>query len=69
MQLNNLDIRIDCEFTSMYLIFDLIFAEVVRAMTYVIQQGWAMYWGTSRWSHVEVRLQQKYIGFLQGLSH
>lgn len=29
-------------------------AEVVRAMTYVIQQGYSMYWGTSRWSHCEV---------------
>ncbi|XP_068156231.1 uncharacterized protein Hk isoform X2 [Drosophila tropicalis] len=28
--------------------------EVVRAMSYVIQQGWAMYWGTARWSHVEI---------------
>lgn len=36
------------------------FAEVVRAMTYVIQQGWAMYWGTSRWSHVEVRPYRLY---------
>ena len=30
-------------------------AEVVRAMSYCIQQGWTMYWGTSRWSQVEVR--------------
>lgn len=29
-------------------------SEIVRAMTYVISQGWAMYWGTSRWSQVEV---------------
>ncbi|XP_037029396.1 voltage-gated potassium channel subunit beta-2 [Bradysia coprophila] len=28
--------------------------EIVRAMTYVISQGWAMYWGTSRWSQVEI---------------
>lgn len=28
--------------------------EVVRAMHYVISQGWAMYWGTARWSPVEV---------------
>ncbi|XP_044728022.1 voltage-gated potassium channel subunit beta-2 isoform X2 [Chrysoperla carnea] len=28
--------------------------EVVRAMNYVISQGWAMYWGTARWSPVEV---------------
>lgn len=29
-------------------------SEVVRAMHYVISQGWAMYWGTARWSPVEV---------------
>lgn len=23
-------------------------------MSYVIQQGWAMYWGTARWSQVEI---------------
>ncbi|XP_022905616.1 voltage-gated potassium channel subunit beta-2 isoform X2 [Onthophagus taurus] len=28
--------------------------EIVRAMHYVISQGWAMYWGTARWSPVEV---------------
>ncbi|XP_055389369.1 voltage-gated potassium channel subunit beta-2 [Condylostylus longicornis] len=28
--------------------------EVVRAMTYCIQQGWAMYWGTARWTPVEI---------------
>ncbi|XP_073832219.1 voltage-gated potassium channel subunit beta-2-like isoform X9 [Musca autumnalis] len=28
--------------------------EIVRAMNYVIQQGWAMYWGTARWSQVEI---------------
>jgi len=28
--------------------------EIVRAMSYVIGQGWAMYWGTSRWSSVEI---------------
>ncbi|KAK9888386.1 hypothetical protein WA026_000637 [Henosepilachna vigintioctopunctata] len=28
--------------------------EVVRAMHYVISQGWAMYWGTARWSTVEI---------------
>uniref|UniRef100_T1GRL3 NADP-dependent oxidoreductase domain-containing protein n=1 Tax=Megaselia scalaris TaxID=36166 RepID=T1GRL3_MEGSC len=28
--------------------------EVVRAMNYVIQQGWAMYWGTARWTSVEI---------------
>jgi len=28
--------------------------EIVRAMSHVIGQGWAMYWGTSRWSSVEI---------------
>lgn len=28
--------------------------EVVRAMHYVISQGWVMYWGTARWSTVEI---------------
>lgn len=29
-------------------------AETVRAMTHVINQGMAMYWGTSRWSAMEI---------------
>ncbi|KAK2178009.1 hypothetical protein NP493_566g01019 [Ridgeia piscesae] len=28
--------------------------ETVRAFTYVINQGWALYWGTSRWSAMEI---------------
>lgn len=28
--------------------------EIVRAFTHVINQGQAMYWGTSRWSHMEI---------------
>ncbi|XP_038642635.1 voltage-gated potassium channel subunit beta-3-like [Scyliorhinus canicula] len=28
--------------------------EIVRAMTYLVNQGKAMYWGTSRWSTVEI---------------
>ncbi|XP_035383982.1 voltage-gated potassium channel subunit beta-1 [Electrophorus electricus] len=28
--------------------------EIVRAMTYAINQGMAMYWGTSRWSAMEI---------------
>ncbi|XP_034149240.1 voltage-gated potassium channel subunit beta-2 isoform X1 [Esox lucius] len=28
--------------------------EIVRAMTFVINQGTAMYWGTSRWSAMEI---------------
>lgn len=31
--------------------------EVVRAMNYVITQGWALYWGTAKWSPVEVNSQ------------
>lgn len=29
-------------------------SETVRAMTHVINQGMAMYWGTSRWSSMEI---------------
>ncbi|KAM9342530.1 voltage-gated potassium channel subunit beta-2-like [Pholidichthys leucotaenia] len=28
--------------------------EIVRAMTYVINQGMALYWGTSRWTSMEI---------------
>ncbi|KAL4151866.1 hypothetical protein PRNP1_008803 [Phytophthora ramorum] len=28
--------------------------EIVRAMNYVIEQGWAFYWGTSEWKAAEV---------------
>ncbi|XP_018012713.1 voltage-gated potassium channel subunit beta-2 isoform X2 [Hyalella azteca] len=28
--------------------------EVVRAMSFCIDQGWVMYWGTARWSPVEI---------------
>uniref|UniRef100_A0A2I2Y1X2 Potassium voltage-gated channel subfamily A regulatory beta subunit 1 n=1 Tax=Gorilla gorilla gorilla TaxID=9595 RepID=A0A2I2Y1X2_GORGO len=31
-----------------------IIEEIVRAMTHVINQGMAMYWGTSRWSAMEI---------------
>lgn len=30
------------------------YTEVVRAMNHVIDHGWIMYWGTSRWSSVEI---------------
>nr|XP_040039062.1 LOW QUALITY PROTEIN: voltage-gated potassium channel subunit beta-2-like [Gasterosteus aculeatus aculeatus] len=33
--------------------------EVVRAMTFVIDRGLAMYWGTSRWNAVEIMVGQK----------
>ncbi|CRL04398.1 CLUMA_CG017484, isoform A [Clunio marinus] len=28
--------------------------EMIRAMNYVINQGWCLYWGTAKWSHVEI---------------
>ncbi|CAD5118628.1 DgyrCDS7316 [Dimorphilus gyrociliatus] len=28
--------------------------EIVRAFSYIIDKGWAMYWGTSRWSTMEI---------------
>ncbi len=34
-----------------------VFTEVVRAMTFVINQGMAMYWGTSRWSAMEIMVR------------
>lgn len=30
------------------------FAEVVRAINHVISCGWAMYWGTARWTPYEI---------------
>ncbi len=30
------------------------FSEVVRAVNHVINLGWAMYWGTARWSPYEI---------------
>lgn len=35
-----------------------LFAEIVRAMTHVINQGMSMYWGTSRWSAMEIMVSQ-----------
>lgn len=34
--------------------------EIVRAMTHVINQGMAMYWGTSRWSAMEIMVKQSH---------
>lgn len=36
-------------------------AEIVRAMTFVINQGMAMYWGTSRWSAMEIMVRSLFI--------
>lgn len=35
-----------------------IVAEIVRAMTHVINQGMSMYWGTSRWSAMEIMVSR-----------
>lgn len=35
-------------------IFQFFITEIVRAMNYCITQGWAMYWGTAKWSPPEV---------------
>lgn len=37
-------------------------AETVRAMTHVINQGMAMYWGTSRWSSMEIMVGATSLG-------
>lgn len=37
--------------------FPFLSSEIVRAMTYVINQGMAMYWGTSRWSAMEIMVK------------
>ena len=38
-------------------------AETVRAMTHVINQGMAMYWGTSRWSPMEIMVRLSAISY------
>lgn len=40
-----------------------LYAEIVRAMTYVINQGMAMYWGTSRWTAMEIMVSTAKIVF------
>uniref|UniRef100_A0A3Q2EHI2 Potassium voltage-gated channel subfamily A regulatory beta subunit 1b n=1 Tax=Cyprinodon variegatus TaxID=28743 RepID=A0A3Q2EHI2_CYPVA len=42
------NVLICCSFLSFF------FVEIVRAMTHVINQGMSMYWGTSRWSAMEI---------------
>lgn len=34
-------------------------AEIVRAMTHAINQGMSMYWGTSRWSAMEIMVSDR----------
>uniref|UniRef100_A0A3Q0SPX8 Potassium voltage-gated channel subfamily A regulatory beta subunit 2 n=1 Tax=Amphilophus citrinellus TaxID=61819 RepID=A0A3Q0SPX8_AMPCI len=36
------------------MLYIFVLIETVRAMTYVINQGMAMYWGTSRWTSMEI---------------
>ena len=35
-------------------VFQFLFPEVVRAMTFLIDAGMVMYWGTARWSPFEI---------------
>lgn len=35
--------------------------EIVRAMTYVINQGMSMYWGTSRWTAMEIMVSNIFL--------
>jgi len=35
--------------------------EIVRAMTYVINQGMSMYWGTSRWTAMEIMVNNRFL--------
>lgn len=44
--------------------------EIVRAFNYVIDQGWAYYWGTSEWSArdiEEAHRQRKFLLFLSSI--
>lgn len=41
--------------------------ETVRAMTHVINQGMAMYWGTSRWSSMEIMVRRPLCVCVHGL--
>ncbi|EGZ26868.1 hypothetical protein PHYSODRAFT_320744 [Phytophthora sojae] len=34
--------------------FDLEYADTVRAMNFVLERGWAFYWGTSQWSAAQI---------------
>lgn len=47
--------------TSLIKIALVCFTEVVRAMTFVINQGMAMYWGTSRWSAMEIMVRSAFL--------
>ncbi|ERE81879.1 voltage-gated potassium channel subunit beta-2-like isoform 3 [Cricetulus griseus] len=43
--------------------------ETVRAMTHVINQGMAMYWGTSRWSSMEIMNHSREMAMLPSVSN
>uniref|UniRef100_A0A3Q3WXB7 NADP-dependent oxidoreductase domain-containing protein n=1 Tax=Mola mola TaxID=94237 RepID=A0A3Q3WXB7_MOLML len=46
--------KVNVAFTYISNILLCLLTETVRAMTHVINQGMAMYWGTSRWSPMEI---------------
>lgn len=52
-----------CETITCVMSLCLCFAEIVRAMTFVINQGMAMYWGTSRWSAMEIMVTVRLYGW------
>ena len=41
-------------FLVLWIVTMSLFTEVVRAMTYLINNGMIMYWGTARWGPVEI---------------
>lgn len=47
------------QLTKTMMLFVYFLPEIVRAMTYVINQGMAMYWGTSRWTAMEIMVRNK----------
>lgn len=46
----------------------IIVPEIVRAMTHVINQGMSMYWGTSRWSAMEIMVSNRNIQMFMFIS-
>lgn len=64
VNINHKNNRVTFQHWNIFCLF-FYFAETVRAMTHVINQGMAMYWGTSRWSPMEimVRLQKMTHGY------
>lgn len=46
--------KLTIQLISAMLMITVTHTEVVRAMHHVIGQGWVMYWGTAKWTPVEV---------------